>query len=776
MLCEARVKLFSKLLLVPATAALLVCPNLKGFAKNPARETLSRSQKEKNKNLIAQVDQAEEDKSNLKITVTGTRTERELKNYPGSVSVFDYDYNGASSFTNWRDYFQYEPGINSQDFLRSDGGRSYAKGDKGNINIRGLEGNRVLTQIDGVTIPRFNYGRSTFSVSRLNFIDFNTIGKLEVLKGSGSSLYGSDAIGGVVSLKSIRPDDILKPGEKFSFEIPANYSGANNSSNGAIKFAFRENDIEGIVVTSKGSSNELNRKADDIYIDDYESDSKGLYTKLIKKFGENTEFGITFENYQKESESSTTPENLTRNYTSAVNESDSERTRISVDFDYASSEDSNFDLIKGSVYFNEMDFENSYKERTLSGGTDNDHDLDQDTFGGNLQVSNEMMVGDSRHLITYGFEASKFNGVRTARDYSPNSQGIYELKSGYPQKTVPETDVDKFGIYFQNEVSLGDLEIIGGIRYDHYDLDAMKDDDWLREGSTRRFVNPRTAVPDPVDISASSLNPHLSAILKVNEDTSIYGKYSKGFRAPTWEELNSSHFNIFGPANGAGYATFGDPNLDPEKSNSFEIGLRQSKPKYDIEVATFYNKYDDFIEKSVNDGNVLFMTTFGYPISIPVLRSKNISEATIYGLEAKSIFYFDEKDKGLSFSNALSLTVGNDESKDEPLHSINPFKLVSSLKYKFPGEKVVAKVTNTFTGEPTVKDSYTDFKPDSWIKTDLEVGFNVSKNLNTSLGAFNIFDTKYYHWSDIRQSSDDSNHQRYAQAGRHLKAGFNYKF
>ena len=111
-----------------------------------------------------------------------------------------------------------------------------------------------MTQIDGVTIPRFNYGSSTFSVSRLNFIDFNTVGKLEVLKGSGSSLYGSDAIGGVVSLKSIRPDDLLKPGEKYSFEIPANYSSENDSTNGAIKFAFRENDFEGIVVTSKGTS------------------------------------------------------------------------------------------------------------------------------------------------------------------------------------------------------------------------------------------------------------------------------------------------------------------------------------------------------------------------------------------------------------------------------------------------------------------------------------------------------------------------------------------
>ena len=187
-------KFFSKLLVAPATAVLLASPALNGFAKVVTKSTVSQSLKGKNNNLIAQVDQKEKINGNIKITVTGTRTERELKNYPGSVSVFDYDYNGSNSFTSWRDYFQYEPGINSQDFLRSDGGRSYAKGDKGNINIRGLEGNRILTQVDGVTIPRFNYGNSTFSVGRLNFIDFNTIGKITYKALEKTGLYVLRAI------------------------------------------------------------------------------------------------------------------------------------------------------------------------------------------------------------------------------------------------------------------------------------------------------------------------------------------------------------------------------------------------------------------------------------------------------------------------------------------------------------------------------------------------------------------------------------------------------
>ena len=124
----------------------------------------------------------------LKITVTGTRTERSLKDVPAAISIFDYENINTTGPVSWRDLFKYDASISSQDFTRSDGERTYASGDKGNINIRGVEGNRILTLIDGIPIPRFSYGRSgTFAASRLNYIDFNNIGNVEVLKGPGSS-------------------------------------------------------------------------------------------------------------------------------------------------------------------------------------------------------------------------------------------------------------------------------------------------------------------------------------------------------------------------------------------------------------------------------------------------------------------------------------------------------------------------------------------------------------------------------------------------------------
>ena len=183
----------------------------------------------------------------LKITVTGTRTERSVLDLPGSVNVYDFNEIESSSSSTWRELFSDAPGLGSQDFIRSDYSRDYAKGDAGNINIRGLEGNRILTQIDGATIPRFSYGKSTFSVSRSNFIELSNLGKIEVLKGSGSSLYGSDALGGVVTLRSLNPEDILKEDQEKAVRFSTGYKSVNSSIKPNLKYAFRDGDIEGIV-------------------------------------------------------------------------------------------------------------------------------------------------------------------------------------------------------------------------------------------------------------------------------------------------------------------------------------------------------------------------------------------------------------------------------------------------------------------------------------------------------------------------------------------------
>ena len=95
-------KFFQKLLVVPATAAFVLAPNLNGFAKESVKSDQDQKQTTQNNWLISQVDDEQnKDKDTLKISVTGTRSPRETKNVPASVTVIDkneIDRRGITDF------------------------------------------------------------------------------------------------------------------------------------------------------------------------------------------------------------------------------------------------------------------------------------------------------------------------------------------------------------------------------------------------------------------------------------------------------------------------------------------------------------------------------------------------------------------------------------------------------------------------------------------------------------------------------------------------------
>ena len=113
-------KFFQKLLVAPATAAMLIVPSLNGFAEETAADAKSRN--------------------TLKISVTGTRSPRETKNVPASVTVIDKNEIDSRGITDFRDLFKYEPGVS----IKSDDWRYTNSKGQNNINIRGMEDDRVL--------------------------------------------------------------------------------------------------------------------------------------------------------------------------------------------------------------------------------------------------------------------------------------------------------------------------------------------------------------------------------------------------------------------------------------------------------------------------------------------------------------------------------------------------------------------------------------------------------------------------------------------------------
>jgi hemoglobin/transferrin/lactoferrin receptor protein len=149
-------------------------------------------------NLPEACQQEEEETSSeadIEITVTGTRTPRALQDSPGTITIIDDEDIQNLFIRDIKDLIRYEPGVSVRNRPTRAGNSS--------INIRGIEGNRVLIQIDGVRVPDIYVNTSR------DLVDFESLSKVEIICGPASTLYGSDAIGGVVSFITKDPEDYL---------------------------------------------------------------------------------------------------------------------------------------------------------------------------------------------------------------------------------------------------------------------------------------------------------------------------------------------------------------------------------------------------------------------------------------------------------------------------------------------------------------------------------------------------------------------------------------
>ena len=124
------------------------------------------------------------------ITVVGTRTERSINDLASTVNVISSERIEEELSRDIADLIRFEPGV-------SVGGTGSRFGLSG-FSIRGIGENRVLTLVDGIRIPD-EYSFGGFMDSRRDFVDIDSLNRVEIARGPVSALWGSDALGGVVS-------------------------------------------------------------------------------------------------------------------------------------------------------------------------------------------------------------------------------------------------------------------------------------------------------------------------------------------------------------------------------------------------------------------------------------------------------------------------------------------------------------------------------------------------------------------------------------------------
>ena len=744
-------KLSSKLLVIPAAISFL------GSSTAIALEVESNSSKgfgvnsKRNSTLIAQAGQ-EDPAGKIKITVTGTKTPRKTTEYPGSVTVLEGDEINSNQTPTLRNLFKDIPGVSTKKRTRS--GINWIEGQE-DVNIRGMEGDRVLMQVDGIKLPTYYYS-GYWNFGRGSYVDFNTLKSVEILKGPASTLYGSDALGGVITFKQLSPSDLLTPDEKYSFDIPAYYDGSNSGTGQAIKLATKLSDnLSGLFILTNENAGDPSIKADDKYINGGESSGNTIFTNLEYQFNDFSKGNFVAENINKSTdEDPTKSANLPAGHTYLDSETDTETTRYSISYVFDNPSNQKFlQYSKVKAYIQDIKVDNIFTSRRSSYGRPVDQTRDQpfehSSFGAELQLRSDREIGNNMHKITYGIDFSKSDNERLRKVTNNTTKSVDNLKD------TPDSEITRTGIYLQDEIEVNkNLDLIAGIRFDNFDLDAESDAAYIANG---------TGVLDPKDYSESAFSPKLSAIYKVNPSLSIYGLYARGFKAPTYVDINSSFTNTR-----YRYETLSNPDLKPETSDTFEIGMRKFTDKFDWNISGYLSKYDDFIDQFTNTGRVNGMTQY---------KSTNKDEVEIYGTEISGEYRFNPDSTGISLIGSLAYAHGENTKTDEALDSIEPLTAIAILRYKTSDNKVTIDLKNTHVGGPRVESGTTTFVPDAYNKVDLVGNLKQSERLEFDLGVYNLFDERYYYYSDVKAlSKTAANLEGYSQPSRHIKAGFNFRF
>ncbi|MFT0812666.1 TonB-dependent hemoglobin/transferrin/lactoferrin family receptor [Synechococcus sp. OH20] len=712
------------------------------------------------------------------VTVTGTRTERTLADSPASITVIDRERLRRELIQNIQDLVRYEPGVSVRRNVR------YGLQD---FNIRGLDANRVLIQVDGIRQPeRFSFG--PFNIGRDTF-ELETLKTVEIIRGPASTLYGSDALGGVVTYTTLDPVDLL--GERDSHVgLSSQYDSKNQGFVNTLSLAGRQGNLEALLIYTRRDAREPDIKADPSFKDRQTVEGDNVLAKLVYRFSPLESLTLTGEYFNSRTTTTFSRRNLDPAVSLFRETIDTERSRLSLEYRYANPENPAFELATVQIYYQPARTrEPSVEERTLTVQgrpvpvrRDTFNELVSNILGASLQAQSRFQTGDLSHRLVYGMEIS------TTRNERPRNRFQTNLQTGavtqnippdtFPTKDFPDSDTVRFGLYVQDEIDFGggNLTLIPGIRYDTYNLTPSPDEAFLKSGS------------EAASLFADAVSPKLGLVWRINPNLTFTAQYNTGFRAPQYNEINSGFTNLVSPV--FRYRTLSNPNLRPETSQGFEVGLRGIYPQASFSLAAYYNTYNDFIEAFREVGSE--PSPPGPPGSPPpppviLFQSQNVSRARIYGVEATGQYFFSPDLTGWSLNGSFAWAVGDNLTENKPLLSIEPLTAVLGLHYDDPSQVWGARLVATLVADP--RDPQREvvrpnpnappqipFVPSGYTVVDLLGYYNLDDNWQLNFGVFNLFDERYFLYSETRTLFVGPEVERRAQPGRHMALSFSSRF
>jgi hemoglobin/transferrin/lactoferrin receptor protein len=634
---------------------------------------------------------------------------------------------------------RYEPGLS----VRSDPFRFGLD----TFTVRGMTGNRVAVEIDGIPAAG-GFSIGSYSDSGRSFVDLGFVQRVEILKGPASSLYGSDAIGGVVAMTTLSADGLLASGSGVGLRSEAGFSSDDDGWHALLIGADRIGSTDLLLGYVHRQGHALETAAD-VSPDPRDYDSDSLIAKL--QFGAvpggpltaTAEGGRVGQKTDVDAWEGAAGTRFVNTIALSGNDSGGRfRTSLEQHLDPTAAYDSadwRFYWQGTSTRQDTFEQRKAVPPRTPPVQIDRMFRLQDRTLGAEFTAVRDVVYRRAAHDFVYGIELNRTrieelrNGIQSDLDTGNTTKTI--LGETFPLRDFPDSDVTEAGAFVQDEIRLegSAWSFIPALRVDYYDLSPKAD-------STYREDNPHEPV---VGLQDWSLSPKLGVTRSLGESLTAYFQYSHGFRAPPPEDVNIGLdlplLNIRAVPN---------PDLKPETSNGYELGLRWRETAVSLTASGYYTDYEDFIESKVNLGPD--------PVTRVILfQSQNIARARIYGAELAATFNAGEWSgdlAGWAARIAAAWSRGEDLDRNQPLNSVDPGSALMSVAYDTPsGAWRVELVGTLVAAKRRVDRSRVDlYRTGSYGTLDLLAQAQLGGRWWLDAGFFNLADRAYIEWADVR--------------------------
>lgn len=516
-------------------------------------------------------------------------------------------------------------------------------------------------------------------------------------------LYGSGALGGVISYETVDATDLLLPGQNSGYRVySAAATGDHSFGLGASAFG-RTDDVDGIL--SFGTRDIGNIRQSDGFNAPNDETISNVLAKGTWRIDQIQSLSANLRYYNNSALEPKNPQTSAASSTNLMTDRSTIQRDAQLKYNIKPL-DQEWLNATAQVYYSEVEI-NARPQGTPEEGRK------QTTKGGKLENRTRLFTDSfASHLLTYGTEAYK-----------------QEQTPGGATESFPQADI-RFGSgWLQDEITLRDLpvSILAGTRYDNY------------RGSSEGYA----------DVDADKWSSRGAVSVTPTDWLMLFGSYAQAFRAPTMGEMynDSKHFSMNIMGNTLTNYWVPNPNLKPETNETQEYGfglrfndLMMAEDDLQFKASYFDTNAKDYISTGVTmdfgfgPGGLYCKNCSTY--------STNIDRAKIWGWDATMTYQTQWFNLGLAYNR----TRGKNQNTNEWLDTINPDTVTSTLDVPVANSGFAVGWIGTFadrssrvssSGTPQagygVNDFYVSYK-----------GQEQFKGMTTTVVLGNAFDKEYY--------------------------------